>query len=530
MKIRIILIIVALFMISTSCNKVLDVQSSRLVGEGNMWLKAADANAGVIGVFGLGRAALNDNCRHWIYGDLRTIQGTGGDFRSVTRLDLKAVSTNQLKATYPLLDALSNWTKFYATINAANIFLERAPNIVNTDPTYLPSDLKLDIANVRAVRAFMYFYMVRIWGDVPLLIKSHDGQFDNKPRETQKNVLTFVESELLAVIPDVPVVYNSNPLQPEQPRTGNTFYSLYTEWEPVKKHSAYAMLAHVYAWEGKYADAAVCAKWVLDNMHLAAMTSTGQGMNFLNVDQMRQMFRGESGSNQYNIVFGFSHNQINSESTTTGVLEELTLAAPYITNKALPAVYVPKDSILSIFNKEPNDVRFSVDPVGNTPTSDRYFGAFDRTFPIFTKVFIITANNPPLNTLKFPGSDGSIASFGSATVFTRPDDMELLLAEADAVLGNTADAITLLNTARLNRGLLAYNAAINGTLIDAIFDERRKELMGEGHRWYDLIRYKKIKNNDPVFNAMIQNGAIYWPIAQSVLSENPLLVQNAYWN
>lgn len=528
MKIRIILVIATLLMISTSCNKVLDVPSSRLVGEANMWNKAADATTGVDGVFGLARAALNDNCRHWIYGDLRTVQGMGGDFRSVNRLDLNAVTTNQLKATFPLLDALSNWTKFYAAINAANVFLERAPNILKTDPTYRPSDLKLDIANVRAVRAFMYFYMVRIWGDVPLIITSHDGEFNNKSRETQKNVLTFVESELLAVIPDVPVVYDGS--QPEQTRTGTLFYSLYWEWEPVKKHSAYAMLAHVYAWEGKYADAAICAKWVIDNMQIPALVNSSprQGMGLNSVYNVRQMFRGESGGNQYNILFGFSHNFINAETTTAGVLEELTLAAPYITSKALPAIYVPKDTVLSVFN-EANDERFNLDPILNQPNSDNYFGAFDRKYPIFTKVFIIKNTNPPLNTTSGPGSDGSIATFGSATVFSRPEDMYLLLAEAYAVLGNTGDATTYLNAVRANRGLLAYDATKNGTLIDAIFTERRKELMGEGHRWYDLIRYKKIKNNDPAFNAMIQNGAIYWPIAQSVLSENPLLVQNPYW-
>ena len=527
MKIRILLIIVTLLMISTSCNKVLDVQSSRVVGETNMWNKVADATTGLDGVFGLARAALNDNCRHWIYGDLRAIQGMGGDFRSVNRLDLRAVTTNQLKATYPLVDALSNWTKFYAVINAANIFLERAPNILKTDATYLPSDLKLDVANVRAIRAFIYFYMVRIWGDVPLIITSHDGQFDNKPRESQKNVLTFVESELLAVIPNVPIVYNSTPLQPEQPRAGVLFYNIYQEWEPVKKAAAYAVLAHVYAWEGKYADAAICAKWVINNMYLSSIMGKEQ-LIFSNVDQVRQMFRGESGNNQYQILLGFSHNGVNGESTTNGALEELTLAAPYITSKALPAIYMPKDTVLSIFN-EANDTRFYLNPLLNQPASDRYFGAFDRTYPIFTKVFILNAN-PPLNTTSGPGSDGSIATFSSSTVFSRPEDMELLLAEADAVLGNTTEAITYLNAARVNRGLLAYDATKNGTLIDAIFAERRKELMGEGQRWYDLIRYKKIKNNDPAFNTMINNGGIYWPIAQSVLSENPLLVQNPYWN
>jgi starch-binding outer membrane protein, SusD/RagB family len=535
MKIRIILVIITLFMISTSCNNTLDVQSTRLVNEVNMWNKVADAKAGIFGVYGLARAALNDNCRHWIYGDLRTVTPVGatlpvgGDFRSVTRLDLKAVATNNLKATYPLLEALSNWTKFYAVINAANVFMENAPNIVKNDPTYLPSDLKLDIANVRAIRAFMYFYMVRIWGDVPLILASHDGQFDNKPRENQKTVLAFVESELLATIPDLPVIYDGS--QPESPKS---YYKNMNLWEPVKKHSVYAILAHVYAWEGKYANAAVCAKWVLDNMALPALARPADGNQaetifFMNVDQMRQMFRGEFGFNQYNILFGFSHNFINGETTTTGVLEELTLAAPYITNKALPAIYVPKDTVLSVF-REPNDVRFYLDPIVSKPANDRYFGAFDRAYPIFTKVFIVRDNNPPLNTLKGPGSDGAIASFGSSTVFTRPEDMELLLAEADVVLGNTADATTYLNAARASRGLPGYNALVNGTLIDAIFAERRKELMGEGHRWYDLIRYKKIKNNDPAFNTLIQNGGIYWPISQSVLNENPLLVQNAAWN
>jgi hypothetical protein len=54
--------------------------------------------------------------------------------------------------------------------------------------------------------------------------------------------------------------------------------------------------------------------------------------------------------------------------------------------------------------------------------------------------------------------------------------------------------------------------------------------MGEGQRWFDIIRYKKIKNNDPVFNTMIQNGGIYWPVAKALLAQNPLLVQTPFWN
>lgn len=521
MKIRILMVLIVAATVFGACRKMLDVQSSRLVSEANMYKTLEDARAALMGVYGLARAATCDNDRHWIYGDLRTINGIGGDFRSVNRLDLKSIADNNLQATFPVVEALSNWRKFYAVINAANIFLERAPGIVDSDKRYLPQDLKLDVAHARFLRAFMYFYMVRIWGDVPFIISSHDGQFENKPREKQDKILAFVESELLLTGPDLPVAYNKN--QPEQTRT--PYYSI--EEEIAKKHSAYAVLAHVYAWEGKYAESAKWAKWVLDNMNLAAMGN--EKMYYMNVDQTRQMFRGEYGPNQFNIIAGFSHMFLNAESGTSGFMEELTLAAPYVINKTLPAIYVPKDSILSIFNQE-NDQRFSIDRITSTPTSDRYFGVFDRTFPVFTKIFIIRDNDPPLNTIKGPGSDGSMTQYASSLVFTRPEEMALLLAEARTVLGDISGAIDLLNARRTNRGLLAYDQTKDGSLIDAIFLERRKELMGEGWRWYDLIRYKKIKNNDPAFNALIQNGGIYWPIAKAVLAQNSLLTQTLYWN
>jgi hypothetical protein len=79
------------------------------------------------------------------------------------------------------------------------------------------------------------------------------------------------------------------------------------------------------------------------------------------------------------------------------------------------------------------------------------------------------------------------------------------------------------------RGLDVYNETANGSLIDAIFKERKRELMGEGHRWYDLVRHNRISNNDPEFTKLINEGGIYWPINRSLLSQNDQLEQNAYW-
>lgn len=65
-------------------------------------------------------------------------------------------------------------------------------------------------------------------------------------------------------------------------------------------------------------------------------------------------------------------------------------------------------------------------------------------------------------------------------------------------------------------------------VIQAVFEERRKELMGEGWRWYDRIRQEKLLNNDTKLRKLINEGGIYWPIDQDILT-NSMIEQNTYW-
>jgi hypothetical protein len=120
MKKIILLSLVFFTLLAGSCKKVLDVNSTRVVNEENYWNTIEDARAGIMGVYGLTRAALADNNGHWIYGDVRK-----GSFASPIRQDLKAVINNDLAAQYPVVDALSNWRRFFAIVNAANLFIER---------------------------------------------------------------------------------------------------------------------------------------------------------------------------------------------------------------------------------------------------------------------------------------------------------------------------------------------------------------------------------------------------------------------
>jgi hypothetical protein len=527
MKKIILLSLIFFTLIADSCKKTLDVNSSRVVNETNYWNTLEDARAGIMGVYGLTRAALADNNGHWIYGDVRM-----GNFDSPIRQDLKAVIANNLNASYPVINQLSNWRRFYAIVNAANIFLERIGEVKAKDPRYTPNNMNVDVAQIRFLRAFAYFYMVRIWGDVPLILSSRDGTFENKPRTDQNAVLVYVQSEMEAAALVLPYLYSNQDLQ--QP--GLYYNQSRSRWSGalITKLGAYSMLAHVAAWQGKYVDVIRYTKIVLTDYN------TKGGLSYVGIGTLTSpsglFYTNTNGLND-NHLFGFGFVWDNQDASFAGNIESLTLAAPVV-NKNVPDIYVSKDSILSIF-KEPSDSRFQIDTTGTTYTDAQsgttrgYFANYLGKYPIFAKIKVIMGGD----------TDPSFRLFSSTILLTRLEDVTLLRAEAYAVLGETTLAINDLNTIRQLRynidqvGLqnanvtdyLAYDATRNGPVIEAIFKERQKEFMGEGHHFYDRVRYEKIKQNNPQFMQLINSGGIYWPISRDLLTQNPLLTQNSYW-
>ena len=483
-----------------SCNKVLNVDSVRVVGEVNMWNSLEDTRAGLMGVYALTRNALSDNDGHWLYGDVRL-----GQFTSPVRQDLKAIINSNLNASYPVIESLSDWTRFYAIVNSANIFLENVGKVKAADKRYSSNNMIVDIAQARFLRAFAYFYMVRIWGDVPFIITSHDGQFENKPREDQNRILSWIEQEMLTAAADLPFVYSGGDVQ--QP--GNYYNEDGNRWMGAlaTKVTAYALLSHVAAWKGNYSNVATYSKFVEDNYGKG-------GGGFTTSDDLTNSngFFFEKNNRQ---MFGFNSDWGHIEGSSTGHLEELTLAQPIMT-KTIPDIYLSKDSIIKIFD-QPLDERFSMDTLG-IPLTTRYFTNFNGKYPIFSKIKVILAG----------GSDPTFRYFTSALIFTRLEDIVLLRAEALAVLGDTINAHNELNTVMSRRGILTINES-GKQLIDLIFEERNRELMGEGQRWYDLIRYNKIKQNNPVFMKLIKSQGIYWPISRKLIVQNNLLTQNPYW-
>ena len=505
-----VVVILLISSLNFSCNKQLDVLSKEAAGEDVSWQNITDTKSALLGMYGLMRSALVDNNAHWMYGELRE-----GDFRSYSRQDIKAVINSELNKSYTLLSDLSSWRRFYAVINAASIFIERAPKVVELDSRYTEINLKQDIAQARTIRAFAYFYMVRIWGDVPLITKSYDnGSFPEVARTDYKDVLKFAEDEIISSVEDMPFQYGVAPQVYYGSNTSN--------WQKVlfNKISAYAILSHIAAYQGKYIDVASYTEFIFDNY---TKSNLGYNQNIISSSTSSRGLTGYFGIFSNNYAFGqivnFSASYAYGEATASGHIEQLTLAQPFI-NKVNPDIYVDKDVINEIF-VDPNDQRFGVDPLSGL-YREYYFKNYSNEIPVFAKI----------NIIRDGFAEGNYAVYGSNLVFTRLEELILLRAEALAFLGQNIKAIECLNVVKSQRKAFAYQASelTTNPLINEIFEERRKELMGEGWRFHDLVRLNRIVNVDQNIVQLINNKGMFWPIANTVLSNNKKLVQNEYWS
>jgi starch-binding outer membrane protein, SusD/RagB family len=151
---------------------------------------------------------------------------------------------------------------------------------------------------------------------------------------------------------------------------------------------------------------------------------------------------------------------------------------------------------------------------------------------------------------KYPGNpvlySGNQTNYRQKPKIFRLAEMYLISAEAAAQTPATeADALTTLNALRVIRGLPALAGLTGSALMDAIKAERRRELLGEGHRLDDLKRWKMgFTRGTPQGLNFIQQGADYqlkivepnadkfvWAIPTRDVTVNPNLAnaQNPGW-
>jgi hypothetical protein len=170
----------------------------------------------------------------------------------------------------------------------------------------------------------------------------------------------------------------------------------------------------------------------------------------------------------------------------------------------------------------------------NVRAYSSYITVTDRSL-ISTPAYGYSDNEPISHVYKL----GRVGEFTNGTniMLLRLADVILLRAEALNQLGNTGEAITLLNQVRARVELAPTTATSKADVAKAILDERRLELFMENSRYWDLKRYY---NDDAAFvqylNSLTESDGtsleykatlnnIFMPIPQKEMDINEYLVQ-----
>jgi starch-binding outer membrane protein, SusD/RagB family len=113
----------------------------------------------------------------------------------------------------------------------------------------------------------------------------------------------------------------------------------------------------------------------------------------------------------------------------------------------------------------------------------------------------------------------------------RLGEQYLIHAEAAAELGKLGTALSDLNTVRARAGLPASTASTQAGLLTAIMHERQVELFSEwGNRWLDLIRTGMANTVLNAEKGGFQSYMTLYPLPNTQLETNTLLTQNPGYN
>ncbi|NML38197.1 RagB/SusD family nutrient uptake outer membrane protein [Chitinophaga sp. G-6-1-13] len=136
------------------------------------------------------------------------------------------------------------WTSGYTRIARCNYFLEN----VNRVPAS-PEKIKRMTAEVRFIRAAIFFYFSQYFGSVPLTTKTMTVEEANSVKKaTKQQLVDFVTAELTAAIADLPRFKDIAA----------------TERGRASKQAALAFLGRLQLAEKKYSDAAATYKTIID--------------------------------------------------------------------------------------------------------------------------------------------------------------------------------------------------------------------------------------------------------------------------
>lgn len=116
-----------------------------------------------------------------------------------TNTSLSNSDLNQLyMADIQTTNGYSNWGAFYACINRCNQIIAKSASVMDLDPNYLEGDHNNNVGQMLALRSLCYFYLIRAFHDVPLILEPYtmSSQEMSVPQVAPGVVLNQIISDL----------------------------------------------------------------------------------------------------------------------------------------------------------------------------------------------------------------------------------------------------------------------------------------------------------------------------------------------
>jgi hypothetical protein len=480
----------------TSCKKWLDLQPQDGITGAEFWKTKEQVQAAVIGCYAsLLGSPTNSRplAEHlFLWGELRADMIASTTGTTAEEIDVINVNIGDR-------NSIANWRTLYQTINYCNTVIDFAPAVLQRDATFSQDALNKYLAEAKALRALMYFYLARTFGDVPLKLKatSSDQEVIPMAKSSQDTVLQQVLKDLSEAEPNAVFTY------------GNAA----SDKGRVTKFMINALQADVYLWMDNYQACVDACNKVINSTRFGLIDGTSSNAWFT-------ILYGNGNSNESIFEFQFDKQKLNPFYTMVYGGRRRFQASPRVMDEMYTVDFVNPDN---------KDIRADGAAVRST----------DNT--IWKLV--------GLNNTAVRAQEESYAHW----IAYRYADILLMKAEALNELGQGQNALDLVYVVRNRARALAAtdphpSPGDQTDVADFILQERAREFAYEGKRWFDLLRNAKRRNYQRL-NLLLdlvastvppdrQQSAItkfrdknshYLPIYFYELQTDRLLIQNPFY-
>lgn len=128
------------------------------------------------------------------------------------QLQLEGLRTNKetVHSLTPQSTAvIKTYTQAYTLIRYANMLLEHAPSVLETDPSARPEEMDVIVAETKCLRAFVYYQLAMLWGDVVIATATEPLTEEQLVRSKQADVYQFAYTDICEAVGKLLVSYNT---------------------------------------------------------------------------------------------------------------------------------------------------------------------------------------------------------------------------------------------------------------------------------------------------------------------------------